>query len=85
MATTKPGPVTLLERLRLDAGLTLDQARWETGCMAKTIRRYERDDVPYPQPSVIAKLADYYGVTRQEILEDLRACSRAREVHDEAA
>lgn len=64
--------VSLLERLRADKGVTLNQAAIDCRMGLKTLRKYERDAVPYPHPDTLKRLAAYYGVTAAEILEDLR-------------
>jgi len=74
------GEVSLLEQLRHEKGVSLGQVVADTGVMHKTIRRYERDPMYYPSASALHKLAAYYGVSATEILRDMRARVRAREV-----
>jgi transcriptional regulator with XRE-family HTH domain len=79
-ATEDLTEVSLLETLRHEKGVSLGQVVAETGVMHKTIRRYERDPMYYPNAAALLKLADYYGVTVTEILRDMRRRVRAREV-----
>lgn len=75
--------VSLLERLRYEKGVSLGQVVADTGVMHKTIRRYERDPMYYPNATALEKLASYYGVTATEILRNMRAQIRASEAAKE--
>lgn len=69
--------VSWLESLRVDRGISLAQAVRETGVSHKTIRKYEdADGCMYPHPKTLQKLADYYGVTPSQILNDMRKRAR---------
>lgn len=78
-------PVSLLERLRANKGISLLRAAELMHMSHKTLRKYEREVVAYPQGDVLRRCADLYGVTPEEILEDLRARARAEESEREAA
>jgi transcriptional regulator with XRE-family HTH domain len=64
--------VSLLEQLRHDKGVSIGEVVAATGVMHKTIVRYERDPMYYPNPGSLRKLADYYGVTASALLVDMR-------------
>jgi transcriptional regulator with XRE-family HTH domain len=58
--------VILLQRLRLDAGLTPEQLGEEAGVSGMTIRRIE-DGKP-TRPATLKKLADRFEVRASELL-----------------
>ncbi len=64
--------VSLLERLRLERGLTIGAACKGAGVTHKTIVKYERGLVPYPHPGTVQRLAAFYEAQPGDILVDLR-------------
>jgi transcriptional regulator with XRE-family HTH domain len=78
--------VSLLEQLRHDKGVSIGEVVAATGVMHKTIVRYERDPMYYPNPGSLRKLADYYGVTASALLVDMPGDQlRPVESYDELA
>jgi transcriptional regulator with XRE-family HTH domain len=61
-----------LRLARVQAGMTLRQAEEETGLSKDTISRIERG-LRNPQPLTTAKLAEAYGHSIEEFLEDPKA------------
>jgi transcriptional regulator with XRE-family HTH domain len=86
MSRKDTSPVGLLESLRVDRGLTVEQAAERTGLAPRTIRRYERALV-HPVGDRLERLARLYGggVRASELLADIRSRMAEREQRDAVA
>jgi len=74
--------VTLLEKLRLDRGLSAEEVCEATGVAEKTLRRYENAEDFRPTFVVLKRLAEFYEVQPSELLADLRRFQRDRDRAD---
>jgi transcriptional regulator with XRE-family HTH domain len=74
--TRNRAEVSLLEALRVDRGLTIEQVCRETGVSPKTIKRYEQADTTRPSGDALERLARFYRVRASELLADIRRFAR---------
>ena len=58
-----------LKELRARKGLTREAAAEKIGISARTLANYERGE-RIPQGEILSSIADFYGVSREELLLD---------------
>jgi transcriptional regulator with XRE-family HTH domain len=85
MAHESRAEVSLIQQLRFDRGLTLDQVAREAHVAHKTLQNLEQGITEKPIASSLHKVAVYYGVPASELLNDLRARRRERDDASAAA
>lgn len=76
---------TLLERLRLDRGLTQFEVERATGVNHKTLVKYERALSDRVLFSTVSRLANFYRVPAVDVLEDIRRSYRSHGEQRDAA
>jgi transcriptional regulator with XRE-family HTH domain len=76
--------MTLLERLRVDRGLSQAEVERFTGVDHKTLIKYEQGLTARVSAATLAKLGEFYEVPASQILLDLRQFVADRELPDAA-
>jgi transcriptional regulator with XRE-family HTH domain len=61
-----------LRALRVSHGMTLRDVQDKTGVHFSYLSRLERGQAPVPRYSVVAKLADLYGVSTEELMHETK-------------
>jgi transcriptional regulator with XRE-family HTH domain len=77
--------MTLLERLRVDRGLSQFEVEQASGVNHKTLVKYEQALTDRLQFNTLGKLGRFYGVPASDLLIDIRQIVAEREAVADAA